>query len=77
MKPEIQEVRDEIERLENKLRILMHECTQTNANIHHRKTSGSYYDDPEEYIYVECHDCGIEYTYDTDDKMFYTLKNRL
>lgn len=77
MNPEIQEIRDEIDRLENKLRIMMHECDHTNSNIHYGKTSGGCYDDPEEYVYVDCHDCGIKFTYDTEDEMFHILKARL
>lgn len=77
MNPEIVEIRNQIEELQTKLRTLMHNCQHINAKLYHSKGSGSYYDDPSESIYVVCDDCGINYTYDEDDKMFKILKERL
>lgn len=77
MNPEIKNIREEIEVLQTKLRILMHKCPHIDAKLYSGKTSGSCYYDAEEYIYVDCADCGIKYTYDEDDGMYTYLKSRL
>jgi hypothetical protein len=77
MNPKIQKLKDDIERLEGELRDAMHSCNHIDAKLYNGKSSGSYYDDSEEYIYVDCADCGINYTYYEDDKMFPYLKSRI
>lgn len=77
MNPDIQKIREEIEVLQIKLRDLMHKCPHIDAKLYPGKTSGSYYDPPENYIYIDCADCGIKYTYNEDDKMYNYLKSRL
>lgn len=75
MNPDIQNIRDEIERLENDLRNAMHSCPHDNANLYWGRTSGGYYDDPENYVYIDCPDCGIKYTYYDDDREYHIFKN--
>jgi len=77
MNPDIQSIRNKIETLQNELRVLMHNCPHTNAKLYPGRTSGGYYDAPEDYIYVDCDDCGVKYAYEQDDKMYDELKKRL
>jgi predicted nucleic acid-binding Zn-ribbon protein len=63
MNPEIESIREKIEVLQTKLVDLMHNCPHTDGHFYKGKTSGSYYDNPEDYIYLNCPDCGIKFTY--------------
>lgn len=70
MKQEIQDLENKIFELQNTLRIMKHSCEHKNAELYMGKSAGSYYDDPQKYVYIDCPDCGIKYTYYDDEKEF-------
>lgn len=69
MNPKIQQIRDDIERLQGELRNAMHDCSHINAPLYHH-TSLDYEGKPYNYMcIVNCPDCGIRYThYESDDE---------